>query len=86
MHKGEDLDCKLLSVMMRHVNILKYFSFGIESLWTYIYIYIYIYIYSCLAGTSLTVITEMFQVRRSKSFRYSSDYAIQPPGKSIQHK
>ena len=29
--KGEDLDCKVLSVMMRHLNILKYFSFGIES-------------------------------------------------------
>ena len=29
MHKGEYLDCKMLSVMMRHLNILKYFSFGI---------------------------------------------------------
>ena len=26
MHEGEDLDCKELSVMMRHLNILKYFS------------------------------------------------------------
>ena len=34
MHKSKDLDCKVLSVMMRHLNILKYFSFGIESLWT----------------------------------------------------
>ena len=34
MYKGEDLDCKLLSVMMRHINILKYFSFGIKFLWT----------------------------------------------------
>ena len=34
MHKGEDLDCKVLSVIMRHLNILKYFSFGVESLWT----------------------------------------------------
>ena len=25
MHKGEDLDCKVLSVMMRHLNILKFF-------------------------------------------------------------
>ena len=25
MHKGEDLDCKVLSVMMRHLNFLKYF-------------------------------------------------------------
>ena len=24
MHKGEDLDCKVLSVMMTHLNILKY--------------------------------------------------------------
>ena len=31
MHKGEDIDCKVLSVMMRHLKILKYFSFGIES-------------------------------------------------------
>ena len=31
---GEDLDCKVLSVMMRHLNILKHFSYGIESLWT----------------------------------------------------
>ena len=34
MHKGEDLDCKVPFVMMRHLNILKYFYFGIESLWT----------------------------------------------------
>ena len=33
-HKGGDLDCEVLSIMMRHLNILKYFSFGIESLWT----------------------------------------------------
>ena len=26
MHKGEDFDCKMLSVIMRHLNILKYFS------------------------------------------------------------
>ena len=73
MHKGEDLDCKMLSVMMRHANILKYFSFEIESLWSSALDL------NCsrLAGTSLTlVITEMFQVRRSKGFRYSSDYAI----------
>ena len=25
MHKGENLDCKVLSVMMIHLNILKYF-------------------------------------------------------------
>ena len=25
MHEGEDLDCKVLSVMKRHINILKYF-------------------------------------------------------------
>ena len=34
MHKGEDCDRKVLSVMIRHLNILKYFSFGIESLLT----------------------------------------------------
>ena len=25
MHKRKDLDCKVLSVMMRHLNVLKYF-------------------------------------------------------------
>ena len=30
MHKGEDFDCKVLSVMMRHLNILKDVSFGLE--------------------------------------------------------
>ena len=34
MHKGKDLDCKVQSVMMRHLNIVQYFSFGIEPLWT----------------------------------------------------
>ena len=34
MHKGEDLNCKVLSVMIRRLNILKYFSFGVVSLWT----------------------------------------------------
>ena len=51
MHRGEDLDRKVLSMMMRHLNILKYFSFGIQSLDLN---------YSGLAGTLLTVITEMF--------------------------
>ena len=34
MHEGEDLDYKVLSVTMRHLDVSKYFSFGIESLWT----------------------------------------------------
>ena len=34
MHEDEDLDCKVLSVIVGQLNILKYFSFGIESLWT----------------------------------------------------
>ena len=51
MHKGKDLDCKVLSVMMRHLNILKYFCFGIES-----------QNYSRSAGISLTVVTEMFEL------------------------
>ena len=25
MHKGEDFDCKVLSVIMRHLNVWKYF-------------------------------------------------------------
>ena len=52
MHKGENLDCKMLSVMMKHLNILKYFFF-----WNRISLDLN---YSRLAGTSLTVITEMF--------------------------
>ena len=32
MHKGEDLDCKVLSIMIRHLNILKYFFFLESSL------------------------------------------------------
>ena len=28
MHKGEDLQCKVLFVIMIHLNIFKYFSFG----------------------------------------------------------
>ena len=31
MHEDEDLDCKVLSVMMRHLNVLKYFSFEIHG-------------------------------------------------------
>ena len=32
--KGENLNCKVLSVMMRHLNAFNCFSFGNESLWT----------------------------------------------------
>ena len=52
MHKGEGLDCKVLSVLMRHLNILKYFFF-----WNRISLDLN---YSLLSGTSLSVITEMF--------------------------
>ena len=52
MHKGEDLDCKVLSVMMRHLNILKYFFF-----WNRMSLNLN---YSRSAGTPLTVTTEMF--------------------------
>ena len=48
MHKRKDLDCKVLSVMMRHLNILK--SFSLES-----------NLFDMVL-TSLTVITEMLQV------------------------
>ena len=47
MHKGEDLDCKVLSVMMRHLNILKYFSFESNLFEPELF---------PLAGTSLAVI------------------------------
>ena len=51
MHKGKDLDCKVLSLMMRHLSILKYFFF-----WNRISLDLN---YSRLARTSLTVITEI---------------------------
>ena len=54
MHKHKDLDCKVLSVMMRHLNVLNFFFF-----WNQISLYLN---YSRLPGTSLTVITEMFQL------------------------
>ena len=44
MHK--DLDCKVLSVMMKDLNILKYYSLN----------------YLRLAETSLTIITKMLQL------------------------
>ena len=53
MHKGEDLDCKVLSIMMRHLN--KYLE--IFFFWNRISLDLN---YASLAGTSLTVITEMF--------------------------
>ena len=53
MHKGEDFDCKVRSVMMRHLNkYLKIFFFWNQISWDLNY--------SHLAGTSLTVVTEMF--------------------------
>ena len=51
MHNDEDLNCKVLSVMMRQSNVLKYIFFNRISLDLY---------HSRLAATSLTVITEMF--------------------------
>ena len=54
MHKGEDLDCKVLSVMMRH-ETFKYLE--IFFFWNQISLDLN---YSRLAVTSLPVITEMF--------------------------
>ena len=34
MHERGNLSCKVLSVMMRHLNSFNCFSFGNESLWT----------------------------------------------------
>ena len=49
MHKGEELDCKLLSVIMRYPEIF-FFQHRIFLDLNY----------AGCAGTSLTVITEMF--------------------------
>ena len=54
MHKGEDLDYKVLPVMTRHLNILKYFFF-----WSGTSLDLNC---SRFAGTSLTVI----QCRRNR--------------------
>ena len=77
MHKREDHDCKVLFVTMTF-NYLKIFFF-----WNRISLDLN---YSRLAGTPLTVKTEMFKLGRSKGLRYLSDYVNQPPGKSIQYK
>ena len=50
MHKGEDLDCKVLSVMITHFKYLEIFFF-----WDRISLDLN---YSHVAGTPLTVITE----------------------------
>ena len=47
--KEENLNCKVLSVMIRHLNSFKCFSLGNVDL-----------NYSCLAETLLTVTTETF--------------------------
>ena len=57
MHKGEDLDCKVLSVMIRHLNVLKYFSFTLES-----------NLFGPELGTSLTVITGNASTLNVKGF------------------
>ena len=70
MHKDEDLDRKVLSVII--------FFF-----WNRISLDLN---YSRLAGTLLTVINEIFFSEGQRvCLRYSSDYAIQP-GKSIMYK
>ena len=77
MHKGEGLDCKVLSVMIRHLKILKYFSFGIYLFGPELFTFSWDFIDS----DNCKVLT-----LKSKRLRYSSDYGIQPPGKSIQYK
>ena len=34
IHQEENVNCKVLSVMMRHLNSFNCFSFGNKSLWT----------------------------------------------------
>ena len=53
MHKNEDLDCKVLSVMVRHFQ--KYLE--IFFFWNLISLDLS---WSPSAGTSFTIITEMF--------------------------
>ena len=57
MHKGEDLDCKVLSVIMRHLNI------SIIFLWNRISLDLN---YSRLAGSSLTMIIEILLTLKVK--------------------
>ena len=62
----------MLSVMMRHSNMLNYFSLGIESLWTQS-----IHVWLGLIDS------DNFDSQRSNVLTYPSDYLIRPPGKSI---
>ena len=61
MHKGEDLDCKVLCIMMRHLK--KYLE--IFFFWNRISLDLN-HSRLRLAGTLLTVITEMFNSERQR--------------------
>ena len=64
MHlNGEYLDCKMLSVMMSHLNSLNYFSLGIESLWTQPFIFGWDFIDN-----------DNFEGQRLKFLKYPSSY------------
>ena len=69
MHKGEDLDCKVISVMIRHFNIFKYFLLEYNLFGPELFRYSWDFIDNdnCFP-----------KVKRF--LRYSSDYAIQHPG------
>ena len=67
-------DCKMLSVLMRHLNSLNNFSLGIESLWT-----------QFIFGRDF-IDSDNFEDQRSNVLKYTSDYLIQPPGKSVHYK
>ena len=64
----------MLSVMMRHLSSLNYFSLGIESPWPNLFTFGWDFIDS-----------DNFEGQRSKVLKYPSDYLLQPPGKSIKY-
>ena len=64
----------MLSVMLRHLNSLNYFSLGIEPSGRYPFMFSWDFIDS-----------DKFEGQRSNVLKYPSDYLIQPPGKPIHY-
>ena len=59
---------------MRHLNILNYFSLGIESVWTQpIHVWLGL------------IDNDNFEGQRSNVLKYPSDYLIQAQGKPIHY-
>ena len=65
---GEYLDCKMLSVMMKHLNSLNYFTLGTGFLWTQT---IHVVIQKCNAADMMLCfrsISLVFQIQTTSVF------------------